>query len=648
MSQNTQEDNVSRAREEVIRLLLSAGYFRVRMPDIDDFDKVAGGLAWALKSSSVDVDVDIFFKERPNIGEKIRISESICSGLQKSKCPFPLAPYQIQGLDFPKLFPIIQWLVKLVIATRNEFGDFQRSYAEFSFNNKYANLPSDVLIQEHSYASRSNIREVERFYPPKRIYKRSDWDSSKSELKQIETTLLEYGRVPVLITAQSKPVPQAVSAQAAAAAASSGVSAGAAPKANPNSAFAKATALVGSKLGATAAAPAAGPASAKASASASVPSAAKRQEGPTEEELKEIEENHNIEMKNTIKSMIRTEGGDESITFNAFSDLVNDEEIIRQKTIKEQEIRNAVPESKITASQLRVPHEEKMAVIREQIDNMKTEFSKIKEKYQEVHSKYEDVSGRHTESTANNKKLKKQIKQCNEIIEESQHTDDLLRAISVRDDTVRNIELFKEQCQQEIKEWKEKIENLKANANNDDSENDAVIHQTLDNLERDSERIKTQLADKARTLLELETDADQVPSNAELTQYDRRLNELGMLAKQKAQEAKKCEQLLNGLVSSQEVLQNENDMFNTILKDFKEAEKDSKKQKALIEQLTTTSKETTAKKQKVLQQLKEKKDLMAKKDERYRKLLEDQRKYFQTIKEFQLACDELETLKGEE
>ena len=50
----------------------------------------------------------------------------------------------------------------------------------------------------------------------------------------------------------------------------------------------------------------------------------------------------------------------------------------------------------------------------------------------------------------------------------------------------------------------------------------------------------------------------------------------------------------------------------------------------------------------MIEYLKEKKDLMAKKDERYRKLLEDQRKYFQTIKEFQLACDELETLKGEE
>ena len=64
--------------------------------------------------------------------------------------------------------------------------------------------------------------------------------------------------------------------------------------------------------------------------------------------------------------------------------------------------------------------------------------------------------------------------------------------------------------------------------------------------------------------------------------------------------------------------------------------------------MALTSKETTAKKQKVLQQLKEKKDIMSKKDERYRKLLEDQRKYFHTIKEFQLACEELETLKGDE
>ena len=210
-----EDEAVTRARDEIIRLLLSAGYFRVRMPDLQDFEKVSGGLAWGLKSSSVDVDVNIFFKEKPNVGEKIRIAESICAGLRALKCPYELKPHQVQGLDFKALFPVIQWLVKKVIETRNEFGDFQKAYAEFSFNNRYANLPTDVLLKEHAPVSRANIRQVERFFPPKRFYRRGAWDNRLAEVKQLETTLLEYGRIPSAIGSHSgKPVNPAAAAAA--------------------------------------------------------------------------------------------------------------------------------------------------------------------------------------------------------------------------------------------------------------------------------------------------------------------------------------------------------------------------------------------------------------------------------------------------
>jgi hypothetical protein len=76
----------------------------VRLPDLDDFKKVAGGLARGLKSSSVDVDVNIFFKEKPNVGEKIRTAESTCSGLRQPKCRTPPFPKQIHGLDWKALF----------------------------------------------------------------------------------------------------------------------------------------------------------------------------------------------------------------------------------------------------------------------------------------------------------------------------------------------------------------------------------------------------------------------------------------------------------------------------------------------------------------------------------------------------------------
>ena len=41
----------------------------------------------------------------------------------------PLQAHQIQGLDYPALFPVVQWLVKRVLATREEFGDRLRAFA---------------------------------------------------------------------------------------------------------------------------------------------------------------------------------------------------------------------------------------------------------------------------------------------------------------------------------------------------------------------------------------------------------------------------------------------------------------------------------------------------------------------------------------
>ena len=50
------------------------------------------------------------------------------------KCPHRLEPHQIQGLDFIHIFPVVQWLVKLAIATREEMGDYIRSFSEAQFS----------------------------------------------------------------------------------------------------------------------------------------------------------------------------------------------------------------------------------------------------------------------------------------------------------------------------------------------------------------------------------------------------------------------------------------------------------------------------------------------------------------------------------
>mmetsp|Transcript_10809 Transcript_10809/g.9347 ORF Transcript_10809/g.9347 Transcript_10809/m.9347 type:complete len:115 (+) Transcript_10809:58-402(+) len=103
--------------KEIVDILLSAGYFRCRIPSISSFDKILGGMAWCISCSNFDIDVE--FSDDMNMGQKIKLSEKVVDCLLKMNCPYRLQPFQIQGLDLPNIYPVIQWLIKFVLETRD-------------------------------------------------------------------------------------------------------------------------------------------------------------------------------------------------------------------------------------------------------------------------------------------------------------------------------------------------------------------------------------------------------------------------------------------------------------------------------------------------------------------------------------------------
>lgn len=56
--------------------------------------------------------------------------------LQKMECPHRLEPHQIsvQTMDCASIFPVVQWLVKKSIETRQLMGEYMRNYAVGQFN----------------------------------------------------------------------------------------------------------------------------------------------------------------------------------------------------------------------------------------------------------------------------------------------------------------------------------------------------------------------------------------------------------------------------------------------------------------------------------------------------------------------------------
>lgn len=68
----------AKALDDLLRLLLNAGYFRARIAALGAFDKVVGGLCWCITSSGIAVDVDVFYDEDQTLGQKMCVVEALC------------------------------------------------------------------------------------------------------------------------------------------------------------------------------------------------------------------------------------------------------------------------------------------------------------------------------------------------------------------------------------------------------------------------------------------------------------------------------------------------------------------------------------------------------------------------------------------
>uniref|UniRef100_A0A4W6DXZ6 Coiled-coil domain-containing protein 93 n=1 Tax=Lates calcarifer TaxID=8187 RepID=A0A4W6DXZ6_LATCA len=207
----TREDEEQSVKlAEILELLLAAGYFRARIKGLSPFDKVVGGMTWCITTCNFDIDVDLLFQENSTIGQKIALTEKIVSVLPKMKCPHRLEPHQIQGLDFIHIFPVIQWLVKRAIETREEMGDYVRAYSISQFQKTHS-LPEDEEFLHRKDKAVKAVLDVLNVYKPQRKYRRQrDAGQLLDEESRVHSTLLEYGSMAAMANEEGKLTASAV------------------------------------------------------------------------------------------------------------------------------------------------------------------------------------------------------------------------------------------------------------------------------------------------------------------------------------------------------------------------------------------------------------------------------------------------------
>nr|CAB3228779.1 coiled-coil domain-containing protein 93-like [Phallusia mammillata] len=608
----TREDEEQQVKfKEIIDLLVAAGYFRARIKGLSPFDKVVGGMTWCISNCSFDIDVNLLFQENSTIGQKISLTEKIVSVLPKMKCPHPIEPHQIQGLDFKSIFLVIQWLVKKVIETREEMGDHIREFSISQFN-KHHKMPQDIQLEARKDTIRDAVDTLHDFYRPVRKYTHSDKAALSTEEAKVSSTLLEYGRKLNVQKRKSKeqedkmvPASQKVTV-----------------KEELDATFSKIS--------------------------------VKNDQGET---VDDEEEAIRIAQEKTLQAVMggmsamsgrEIEGKLASKVIGSIVEMQSHEikEISTIYAQKKAEIKAAVVNKPKTAEQIHLETVEKLKVkmddAQEKADEIITEAKKIKQENDEVVSELEEARKRKSE-------FDEKMKELDEI---EQNADkgilQKLRSLVAMNENLKQQEAqFKQQCKEEASQLQNQIDELIVQINTVTSvekENLTVVEkQCIEDSEK-LDKIRFLLAAKNRSVASLARKIDEVPTRAELTQYQRRFVELYNQIASKHKETKQFYTMYNTLDDTRRYVEKEVDLLDSIYDNFQTAKISAANMAQYLkhfEKIVEGIKSNKLKLEKKRQLEKMKRDELT---EEYLALVEKHRLYVKTIRDFQEECRKNEIL----
>ncbi|KAI1237349.1 hypothetical protein IHE44_0014614 [Lamprotornis superbus] len=569
----TREDEEQNIKlTEILELLVAAGYFRARIKGLSPFDKVVGGMTWCITTCSFDIDVDLLFQENSTIGQKIALTEKIVSVLPKMKCPHRLEPHQIQGLDFIHIFPVVQWLVKRAIETREEMGDYVRSYSISQFQ-KTHRLPEEV-------------------YKPQRKYKRQTGaEELLDEESKVHATLLEYGR---------------------------------------RYGFSRQAGKTEQKEGL-------GVAEDKKAALPPGLAAAGKAEPCDEVDLQAAEELRIKTLMTGMAAMATEEGKLTASTVGQIVGLQSDEikQIVSEYAEKQSELSAEERPERLGAAQ---QHRRKVASLNKQILQKNRLLEELQAKCAELQAKCTEAKKTLTEVKSYSEKLDKELAALETI--ESQADSSILqslRALVAMNENLKSQEQeFKAHCREEMERLQQNIESLKAEAveNGEEQEPNKIIEQQYKAEKEKLQKIRLLLARRNREIAILQRKIDEVPSRAELTQYQKRFIELYSQVSATHKETKQFFTLYNTLDDKKVYLEKEVNLLNSIYDNFHQAMASSGSREQFLrqmEQIVEGIKQNRMKMEKKKQENKMRRDQL---NDEYLELLEKQRLYFKTVKEF--------------
>lgn len=566
-------------------LLLAAGYFRARIKGLSPFDKVVGGMTWCVSTCSYDIDVDLLFQENSSIGQRIALTEKIVGALKRMKCPHRIEPHQIQGLDFIHIFPVVQWLVKKAMETRQEREDYIRAYSVSQFK-KHHSLPQDIAFDENKEKSFATVDGVKTTYRPQRKYRRQDVDRIHDEETRVQSTLLEYGRRYGLSRATDN----------------------------------------------------------------EETSSKKMTDAEKQKELRSAEEEERY-IDSLMQGMSIERKKESKLSAQSVSTIVGlQSDEIQQFAAQYAEKQPKRDQMEKGAGGAQHHHRISTALQR-QIDQQKTSLHEVKQRYKEAKESYDELNDKLQQVLDVGRDFDEDLNKMLEIEEQSEQKmllDKLRHLVTLNEKLKKQEAEFRESCKQEMERLQQSIDELKNGKGGltglQDEEHAQLIEQQYQSNKEKLQNIRRLLGKRNREIAALQRRMDEVPTRAELSQYQCRFIELYNQVGAKHKETKQFFTLYNTLDDTRMYMNKEVNLLNSINDNFEQAMASQSNRDQFLkqfEQIVEGVKQNRAKVERRKQEEKMKRDEL---NDKVLEHVEKQRLYFKTVKDFQEECRKNEIL----
>lgn len=552
--QNQGSSDQNDKMQEISDLLVAAGYFRARIKGISSFDKIVGGMAWAIEVCAVDIDVDLPFNENLSIGQKISLTEKIVRVLLRMKCPHRIEPHQIQGLDFDHIFPVVQWLVKKAIETKAETEDIHREYAVYLFDKTHGPVGTTGNAQFQA-AFQGAYATLQERYRPRRRFRHHARHTLKTEAAQVQATLMEYGY---------------------------------------GGHWAR---------------------------------------GP------EGDQQAQQESKEIFSDMAPSSEG--RLTAKSVGTIV------QKQAAEAREIAEELERKPMVQVPGAAHHTRLLSSVQKQLDAKKELLQKSQDQLEKLREEYELLQKEDKEAACQLEEVRAAAQRLSAGVgSQEPQLAKLCTLLRIEAELSGQEARFRAHCRQEMQRLQAQLAALEPDQGAADDPRDSQVEAQCQQEREKLQRMRLLLAKKNREIAAIQRKIDEVPSRAELNQYQRRFVELYGQVAATHRETKQFFTLYNTLDDIRMYLDKEIGLLNSVLENFSEAMSSATTKDQFLAQfelIVDGVKQNRLKVDKKRQEAKMSRDRL---HDHFLELVDKQRLYFRTVKEFKEECRKNELLMG--